>query len=431
MLAKKDQKWLLLPGVLLLAIGVVAVIGSGDKDATTTQDAAITAQSSTSAEPEELAFAEKESTTSKKKVATSVVGSTVGGTASAKTTATAGQQQGSKTTSGSGGAPVVTRSGGGGADTSIYKGFLGIIGRNEVIAGAIATPPSVGSNILPLTGLAGQVPNRPAAIVKIDNSRPARPQTGLNAADIVVEEEVEGGVTRLAAVYHSTSSIVGPVRSGRTTDIGIINGFGSPLLMYSGANAVTDTLLRQQPTVQNRNAGTSSGYWRDRSRRAPSNLFTDTAPHWASASGGPPPPQFYYRGAGEASQGVADDSLTVSYRANRVGWQWDGSAYKRTQGGSSHMTAGEQVAAANVVVIEAREMATGMVDSSGATVPEFIFVGSGKATVFSDGKRVEGIWTRPTLAHVATITTADAKPIKVTPGRTWIELIRADAGMLS
>lgn len=92
--------------------------------------------------------------------------------------------------------------------------------------------------------------------------------------------------------------------------------------------------------------------------------------------------------------------------------------------------AGAQISAANVVVVEAREVATGMVDSTGATVPEFVFVGEGKATVFTAGKRIDGIWNRPTLGSVATLTTADGTVIKLTPGRTWIELIRAGAGML-
>ena len=95
------------------------------------------------------------------------------------------------------------------------------------------------------------------------------------------------------------------------------------------------------------------------------------------------------------------------------------------------MTAGAgQISATNVVVIEADEVATGMVDSSGATVPEFVFVGEGKATVFTGGKRIEGIWNRPTLASAATLTTADGVVIKLAPGRTWIELIRSRAGML-
>lgn len=329
------------------------------------------------------------------------------------------------------GSTATTVGGGGGGDIAIYTGVLGRLGRDEVVVAARAPAPTVAAGHLPLTGLPGAVPNRPAAVVKVDNGRPARPQTGLNSADIVVEEEVEGGVTRFAAVFHSTSTAVGPVRSARTTDIGIINGFGSPLLLYSGANAVTDTLIRNQPTVQNRSAATSSGYWRSSSRRAPSNLYSDTASHWASATGGPPPAQFAYRSDGDPIGGVEDTALTVTYRASHAGWSWDGTQWLRTQGGAAHLTAsGPQISAANVVVIEAREVPTGMVDSTGATVPEFVFVGEGKAAVFTAGRRIDGIWNRPTLASVATLTTADGAVIKLTPGRTWIELIRAGAGML-
>lgn len=334
-------------------------------------------------------------------------------------------------TSGSGAAPATTISSSASGDTSIYQGTLGRLGRNDQVVPPRAPAPSVGPGIMPLTGLPGSVPNRPALVVKIDNGGPARPQTGLNSADIVIEEEVEGGVTRFAAVFHSTSSIVGPVRSARTTDIGIINGFGAPVLLYSGANDVTDTLIRAQPTVQNRSAATSSGYWRNSSRRAPSNLYSDTAPHWATASGGPPPAQFAYRSPDSPVGGVDDTSFTVAYRASHAGWNWVGTHWVRTQGGAAHMTAGAgQVSATNVVVIEAQEVATGMVDSSGATVPEFVFVGEGKATVFTGGKRIEGIWNRPTLASVATLATADGSVIELAPGRTWIELIRAGAGML-
>ncbi|MGH1491611.1 MAG: DUF3048 domain-containing protein [Acidimicrobiales bacterium] len=335
-------------------------------------------------------------------------------------------------TSGSGGAPVTTSAGGGGGDVSIYQGVLGSIGLDDVIAPAVVAPPVAIDGIMPLTGLAGTVPSRPAAMVKIDNGSKARPQTGLNSADIVIEEEVEGGITRFAAIFHSNATIVGPVRSGRTTDLGVLSSLGSPLLLYSGANQVTDDLLRAQSTVQNRSAASSSGYWRNTSRRAPSNLYSDTAPHWASATGGPPPPQFAYRADGVAVGGSDVSSFKVSYRASKAAWAWDGSAWLRSQGGWAHNTAsGEQISAANVVVIEAEEVATGMVDSSGARVPEFVFVGTGKATVFTAGKRIDGIWTKPTLRSVATLTTADGVVIELTPGRTWIELIGAGSGLLS
>ncbi len=335
------------------------------------------------------------------------------------------------TTGGSGAGPVTTTGGGGGGDVSIYRGVLGSLGQDDPVSPAVAPPPAVIPGTYPLTGLPGDPPNRPAAVVKIDNGSRARPQTGLNAADLVIEEEVEGGITRFAAVFHSTPTIVGPIRSARTTDIGILNGLGSPLLLYSGANQVTDALIRSQPRVQNRNAGTSSGYWRSRSRRAPSNLYSDTAPHWASAAGGPPPPQFAYRSPGDPVPGTDVSSFTVAYRASKAAWSWDGSAWLRSQGGRNHTTAsGQRVTAANVVVIEAEEVATGMVDSSGSNVPEFVFVGTGPATVFTAGKRISGVWTRPTLASVATLTTADGSVIELTPGRTWIELIRAGSGIL-
>ncbi len=334
-------------------------------------------------------------------------------------------------TSGSGGAPVTTIASGGGAPVDIYQGILGNLDPDELVVEPVVAPPTAAPGHHPLTGLAGDVPVRPAAVVKVDNGGPARPQTGLNSADIVIEEEVEGGITRFAAVFHSNDSIVGPVRSGRTTDIGILVGLGSPLLMYSGANDVTDALLLRQSALQNRSAARSSGYWRQSGRRAPSNLYTDTAPHQASATGGPPPAQFAYRAAGEPSPGEPATGLTVAFGANTVEWSWDGSAWLRSQGGRAHtVESGARVSAANVVVIEVARVGTGMVDSSGATVPEFVFVGSGRATVFTDGKRLVGTWTRPTLASVATLTTSGGEIIALTPGRTWIELIEADAGIL-
>lgn len=94
----------------------------------------------------------------------------------------------------------------------VYKGLVGRLGLDDPVATPVAAAPAVGPGVQPLTGLPGPVPDRPAAVVKIDNSPKARPQVGLEQADIVVEEEVEGGVTRLAAVFHSQGGVVGPVR---------------------------------------------------------------------------------------------------------------------------------------------------------------------------------------------------------------------------
>lgn len=338
------------------------------------------------------------------------------------------------TTAGSGLSPIntVPVSPGGDPD-GIYIGKLGNLDPDAPQVPGAAVPPELPPNVLPLTGEVGTVPDRPAAVVKIDNGSAAVPHQGLNAADIVIEEEVEGGVTRFAAIFHSTPSVVGPVRSGRTTDLALISSLGSPLLMYSGANQITEGILRSNTNIQNRSHDSSpGGYWRDGSRSAPSNLFSDTAPHWASATGGAPPPQFHYRSFVESASGAEADEFTVSYPASIARWSWDGERWLRSQRGDAHMlVSGEQVDAANVVVIEAEEVATGMVDSSGGAVPEFYFVGSGRATVFTEGKRIEGTWTRPTLNSVATLTHSPGKPIELTPGRTWIQLVESGAGQLN
>ena len=328
--------------------------------------------------------------------------------------------------------PVTTIRGGGGDSVAIYRGVMGSLEPDEVVVPAVVDPPVAEPGTLPLTGELGAAPERPAAVVKIDNSPGARPQTGLNQADIVVEEEVEGGLTRFAAVFHSRqTTMVGPVRSGRTTDIGVLGSLGSPVLVYSGANRVTDTLIRRQDYVQNHSFDTTSGYWRGRGR-APSNLFTDLEAHWASAKGTAPPAHFAFRGPDAVVPGIEASSVTVAFRANRVVWTWDGSAWLRSQGGEPHTVfSGEQVAAANVIVIEANEVATGMVDANGAGVPEFVTVGSGPVTVFTAGHQINGTWTRPTLASVTTLTTIDGAVIELTPGRTWIEIVEEGAGMFS
>lgn len=359
---------------------------------------------------------------------TTVTPTTAAGEESLPTTTTGPS---TATTVGSGRGPVSAGTTPRGGDPSgIYRGYLGELDPNEIVVPGAAVAPEALTGILPLTGQPGDVPDHPAAVVKIDNGSAATPHQGLNAADIVFEEEVEGGVTRFAAVFHSTPSIVGPVRSGRTTDLSLISSLGTPLLMYSGANEITEGILWSQPRIQNRSQGNApDGYWRESSRRAPSNLFSDTAPHWASADGGPPPPQFHYRDNGEPVPGAADEEFTVAYPASTARWQWTGTEWLRWQRGSEHLlVSGEQVSAANVVVIEAERHDTGMTDSSGGAVPEFAFVGTGRAIVFTEGKRIEGTWTRPTLNSVATLTHSPGNPIELTPGRTWIQLVDADSG---
>ncbi len=321
------------------------------------------------------------------------------------------------------GAPVTTVNVGR-AGTAIYTGYLGTLGLDEEIAEPAAEQPTTYDDRHPLTGLGGEVKNRPAAIVKISNAPGDAPQSGLELADIVYEEPVEGGITRFAVAFQSQGGEVGPVRSGRTTDIGIFNSFGNPIYVYSGANTVTDSLLRKYDNIQNHSFDTTSGYYRNSSRRAPSNLYTDLLRHWASADGSSPKAQFDYRSADVSPEGQKVESFEVNYRANSITWNWDGEGYLRTQRGSAHNdVTGNQLRFENVVIVGTKVSATGMVDASLSSVPEYQFAGSGPAVVHTDGVKIEGTWTRPTLASAATLTTADGEIIELTQGRTWVQIV--------
>lgn len=405
-----------LAGLLGSAGDGSVVVADGDTT-TTTGGVPATAGAVSSAPPAELAF---DGTAGE---ASNAPKDSAGATSAARTVPTSGAK---------GPATTVPAAPSSIDPDAVYKGLVGRLGLDDPVATPVAPAPAVGAGVQPLTGLAGPVPDRPAAVVKIDNSPKARPQVGLEQADIVVEEEVEGGVTRLAAVFHSQGAVVGPVRSGRTTDIPVLDGLGSPLLVYSGANQVIDALLLRQPAVQNRSAERTSGYWREKARKVPSNLFTDLGAQWASATGSPPPAQFAYRAAGQApAGGEAATSFSVTYRANRVSWAWNGELWARSQGGAPHVVAaGGQLAVANVVVVETAKVDTGMVDTSGARVPEFAFVGAGPATVFTGGQRIAATWTRPTLRSAVTLTAADGSVVGLTPGRTWVEVVEAGAGQL-
>lgn len=329
------------------------------------------------------------------------------------------------------------KAGGGGGSPkvdpfTIYTGILGFFTPNELITPAVGSVPKAAGGTFPLTGLAGSSPNRPAVVVKIDNGSKARPQEGLNAADIVIEEEVEWGITRLAAIFHSNQAEVGPVRSGRSTDISFINSLGTPALVYSGANDVIDALLLNQKNVQNFSAARTSGYWRKSGRPAPSNLWANTASFTKIASGGAPPAQFHFRAAGVAApSGTPTTKISVSYPSAKIGWAWDGSSWLRTQDGKVHNTNGAPVSAANVVVIEARVVGTGLVDSVGGRVPEVVWLGNGDAAVFTDGKRINATWTRSTLASASVLTDSAGNVIELTPGRTWVELTSAGSSSSS
>lgn len=319
-----------------------------------------------------------------------------------------------------------------------YRGVLAQLDLDQYVVQPVALPPpDLGPGIAPLTGLPLSDPSvaeRPAILVKIDNTTKGRPQEALNLADLVYEEQIEGGFTRLAAVFHTNAPLLGPVRSGRTTDISLVGSLNTPIFAFSGANRVHLALLRRQEIVD-LGAKTRGEYFRTSGRPGTYDLMVEASDLYEIAAeeeetGGTPPPHFEYRaeGAGLPATARPASYVQVKFNGARGEWDWDGSYWLRTQDGTAHTDAsGAQVAAANVIVAFVDHVSSGARDLAGSPVYEEQFIGQGDALVFTDGHVIEATWTKASLRSVPTYTTADNIPVALTPGLTWVVLAPLDS----
>jgi len=286
--------------------------------------------------------------------------------------------------------------------------------------------------LAPLTGLAVDAPiTRPALVVKIDNHPKARPQWGLNQADIVFEENVEM-LTRFAAVFHTTDSDpVGPIRSGRRQDVDLLESFNAPLFAWSGGNAEVTKLIRASTMVDlsHSAANDAGGYRRESSRSAPHNLIADTSKLWTLAPEGAAPPQaqFAYRAADEAIPATARETagIKLSMDGVRVLWEWSAefSRFLRSQDDKPHVDVEDvRINAANVVVLYVQYSKSGY-------SPVAKTIGSGEAWVFTAGKLFQGTWERDDAGKPFTLKDTAGNEIKLTPGNTWVQLPRIGKGV--
>jgi Protein of unknown function (DUF3048) N-terminal domain/Protein of unknown function (DUF3048) C-terminal domain len=284
--------------------------------------------------------------------------------------------------------------------------------------------------LAPLTGLpdtSGATQSRPSLAVKIDNAPEARPQAGLDVADVVYEEVVEGGVTRFIAILHSAAPpVAGPVRSVRPMDPDILSAYHG-LFAYSGGIPAFVSLMRKAPVQDvNVDVATDAYSW-DKARRAPHNTFISPEKLWPRARGenaAPPPAMFDFRATGEPF-GDADAphvSIRYSPRAGAT-YDWDApsASWRRGQNGTPHMTAsGARVAPQNLVIQFVTTRTLGFKDRSGTNVVESETVGSGDAWILSNGRITKGRWSKPSPTAVTRYTDAAGNPAKLAPGRTWV-----------
>ena len=274
----------------------------------------------------------------------------------------------------------------------------------------------------PLTGLDAHdaAPTHPPLVVKFDNTFSSRPQIGLRKADLVTEELVEGGLTRLAAFYDSRlPGVVGPVRSMRASDIGVVKPVDATIVT-SGAAHPTIARLRKAGVKFRENGDT--GFYRDNGRAAPYNLFVQLKRLAGTMKAPKEVPQPYLSWGTEKdfSGGAAARSIQARFsRGHTTEWSYRGGKYVNT---NSNAGAGKDFRPDTVIVVRVREGDAGYLDPAGNRVPETIYEGTGKAVVFHDGKAVRGTWTKAGPSGALVLKTRAGK-MKIPAGHTWIELL--------
>ncbi len=300
----------------------------------------------------------------------------------------------------------------------------------------------------PLTGLPAADPageQHPAVSVKMDNSPEARPQSGINQADVVYEMRVEG-ITRFALVFHSQlRDDVGPVRSARSSDIDLVAGLSTPLFVWSGGNpGVTAEVLAAARDGVLTNVSFDAAepfYYRTRERRSPHNLYVNLVPLMAERAPegqGPPAPVFAYRedDAAVTSPSLPVAGVSIDYGLGRVEYVWDvdRQGWNRYQVDARHPrpdsatvdTDGVQVTPANVVIMSTPYG----VSPSDSRSPKALTVGEGEAIVLTDGQIIRGRWVRPDRSAPAQLLDEAGAPILLTPGRTWVALPETRASVV-
>ena len=277
---------------------------------------------------------------------------------------------------------------------------------------------------LPVDGGGSAEQDHPVLVLKLDNTEASAPQQGLSHADMVVEELVEGGITRLAAFYYSDiPGDVGPVRSMRASDIGIVSPVDGAMVTSGGAAQTVERITDAGIRIFNEG---SPGFYRESTRSAPYNLFTDMQKvAKASEDGKEALPSDYlpWGTEGDLPAGKPANTLTADFGSHSTNWTFENGSYVNQ---NTFAADGDEFPADSVLVLRVDVGDAGYTDPAGNPVPETIFEGNGNALLFHAGKVVEGTWSKDELGSALQLETKDGK-LKVPAGRVWIELVPIDA----
>jgi hypothetical protein len=263
--------------------------------------------------------------------------------------------------------------------------------------------------------------------VKIDNVADARPATGLSQAQVVYVEPVEGGLTRIVAVFTPPyPAVIGPVRSARQTDLDLLGQYGRPVFAFSGSVPQLIPLLHRTALLDASQGNVAKAYVRQSTHPAPHNLYLRPSQLPTGSPPSEPPLEF---GAAPAG-GTATTQQKANYPAAAFSFAWSASAGRwliTMDGKPFRTTESGQLGAATVVLQRvATHPEAWPEDSTGAVAPVAQTVGTGPATVLRDGQSYAATWTRAAVDAPTRFTvTSSGAPLPLASGPVWILLLPA------
>lgn len=288
----------------------------------------------------------------------------------------------------------------------------------------------------PLTGemVAPAIARRPVVIIKVDNSPQARPQAGLNAADVIYEERVEGSVVRFLTLFQSgDASMVGPVRSVRSTDAAVLAPLGGIFAVSGGIKPFISKVEAAGIKTIVEGDSSSSPVFKRPGKNRPYGTYADTRRLRPLAGNVTPPPLFARLADGSAfidGNGGATPILglrTVFGSLTTADWTWDADKrlWLRSTNNTPHVLEdGTRLSTRCLIQQTVAYQSTQYTDRSGAGVDEAVVTGSGKAVVACDGHAVQARWQKGSAKAVTTYTNvATGAPIKLPVGRVWVSLV--------
>ncbi|MEY4443980.1 MAG: hypothetical protein RL301_59 [Actinomycetota bacterium] len=272
---------------------------------------------------------------------------------------------------------------------------------------------------------------KPVYVVKIDDTREAHPQIGINQADLVFIEQVEGGLTRLAAVFSKTlPPEIGPVRSARISDIELLAQFGKVAFLYSGAQT------KFRPVLKSANLFDLSAehespklYSRKIGRNAPVNMVINTDELLRitkerkldiakSKNLG-----WNFGKLEKQQQTNPIKSATIKWPASRYEVNWNGKGWAISQNGEAEFDSDGKVVAPSTFVIQKVSITDSEYrDKVGGVTPFSATVGTGNGWILRNGFAVAGTWNRLDESSGTTWVDQDGKEIKFATGQIWIAL---------